>query len=164
MCDSLLNLIDVGTGGKLKINAILEPAWAPPKDIIITYFILDSSYKKYLEEARDALNEDVVEEEPLPTEQDLDGYVIQLKRDPHDDERTIKMIATTKEISNILPVKTTLDEDIYQMAIEAHRTQQKISIKRRLEKVGRFWYLRNPSNLKIEEEESRPEKALNKFK
>ena len=122
MCGSLSKVIDISEGGKLDINVILEPAYEIPKDIVHTRFILDSSYKKYLDEAQDALNDAEIEEEPLPTEQELEGYVIQLKRDPNDEERTIKLIATAKGASNILPVKTILNEEMYQIAIDAHRT------------------------------------------
>jgi len=163
MCGSLLNLIDIGGEGKLNVGVTLEPSWDIPEDIIITRFILDSSCKKYLEEARDALNEDQQEEEPLSDEQELEGIVLQLKRDPSEDERTIRLAAITKEIPEMLSVKTVLDEDMYQIAIEAHRTQQKISIKGSLERGKKFWLLRNPSNLKVIGKESRPEKALDHF-
>jgi hypothetical protein len=66
-------------------------------------------------------------------------------------------------IPDILRVKTVLDEEMYQIAIEAHKAEQKISIKGCLEKGKKFWNLKNPSNLKIIENESRPEKALDKF-
>jgi hypothetical protein len=164
MCESLSKLIDISEGGTLDINVILETTYKIPKDIVNTRFILDQSHRKYLEEARDALNDVETEEEPLPTEHELEGYVIQLKRDPNDKERTIKIIATAKSLSNILPVKTILNEEMYQVAIDAHRTQQKVSIFGILEKVGRFWYLKAPSNLRIIEERQRTEEPFEKFK
>lgn len=163
MCNSLSKLIDISEGGKLDISIVLEPAYEIPKDIVDTRFILDSSHKKYLDDAQTALNDAETEEEPLPTEQDLEGYVIQLKRDPSDEERTIKIIATAKGLSNILPVKTILNEEMYQVAIDAHRTQQKVSIIGILEKIGRFWYLKSPTSLRIIEDRPRIEKSLEKF-
>jgi hypothetical protein len=163
MCGSLSKLIDVSEGGKLGINVILESAYEIPKDIVHTRFILDSSYKKYLDDAQEALNDVEIEDDPLPTEQELEGYVIQLKRDPNDEERTIKLIATAKGVSNVLPVKTILNEEMYQVAIDAHRNQQKVSISGILEKIGRFWYLKKPSNLRIDEDRPRKEEPFEKF-
>jgi hypothetical protein len=163
MCSSISKLIDICEGGKLGINVELEPTYQLPKDIVDTHFIIDSSYKKYLDGAQDALNDVEIEEDPLSTELELEGYVTQLKRDPNDEERTIKIIATAKGLSNILPVKIILNEEMYQVAIDAHRTQQKISIVGTLERTGRFWYLKSPSNLRVAKELPRIEKFLGEF-
>jgi hypothetical protein len=159
MCDALINIIDVGMGNEVVVKSILEPVYSFP-DGILTEFILNPSNKYYLAEARDILMENA----PIEEEGVFYGYPEILKHPQEKAKGTIKL-----KCINIVPKRTVtitmeLNPSDYQRVIEAHRSDRDIKIKGVLDRIKGRYYLKDPQELEVLEEDSEePWYALGKF-
>ena len=145
MCTVLKDLIDVGTGTDLAISATLDPMYAVPGDLAID-LRLSPSAKTHLEAAAA-----ILEDAPPEGYAELNGYVTQLRCDAEKDggEMVIRMKALGIEGHEALPIKIVLDKKLYQMAIDAHKGNNKIRVEGMLERAGRGWILNRPKGLEV---------------
>ena len=149
MCDTLVDIVRIGLGNDLKFSTSLEPIF-PISEDIRTDTSLRPSSEGYLRKAADILKGKTSKEKG-----ELIGYVFQLRRKPEEEgekERVIRII-TVDEEGTPLPVTIKLDENSYQLAIDAHKKAKMIKVSGTLEKVKRTWYLNEPEGLKITEED-----------
>jgi hypothetical protein len=142
MCDTLIDIIEIGQNNDIKISTNLEPIWGIPENITTDVFITPYA-KVYLQEASEKLREENPEER-----RELKGHVFQLRRKPDEEENTIRVLAFDEE-GEPLPVIVKVDEASYQLAIDAHKFDKLIKIKGILTKIGRTWYLDNPEPIEI---------------
>lgn len=142
MCDTLVDIIDIGQNNDINISTCFEPVWGIPENIITDLSITPYA-RGYLEEASKTLRAENPEEK-----RELKGYVYQLTKKPEEEENTIRILASDDE-GEALPVKIILDKESYDRAIDAHKDYKLIRITGTLNKVGRLWYLDNPEKLDI---------------
>lgn len=159
MCDALISIIETGMGNAVIFNAILEPT-IPIPDGISTEFILKPSDRPYLKKAIDELKEEKDEEE----ERTFFGYVSLLKRPEEIEKGMIRLRSIDAENNITRNIMIELNPSAYHEAVNAHGKKMYIRIKGILERVGRRWFLRNPNNLEVLEDDSElPWKTLDKF-
>jgi len=142
MCDTLIDLIEIGQSNDINISTSLEPVWEIPENIITDPSITPYA-KVYLTEASDKLRGENPEEK-----RELEGYVYQLTRKPDEEENTIRLLAFDEE-KEALPVIIKLDAESYNLAIKAHAKSDLIRITGILKKDGRRWILDNIERLSI---------------
>lgn len=145
LCDTLVDLVKMGRGSSLNFSAYLEPMIRIPEDVS-TEITLSPSSEGYLVKASETLTGKIV-----PEVRELSGFVFELRKKPGkfaEKERFIRLMARTEE-RGILPVKIELDENSYQLAIEAHKRMKKVQVTGILEKIGRSWYLKEPEDFKM---------------
>ena len=143
MCDTLVEIIQIGIGTDINISAYLEPTWEIPNDIN-TNFILQTSSQPYLMEASDILKGENPEEEIT-----IEGYVYYLKSMPSVEENTIRMLTLDLEEVEKSVIINHLNEESYHKAIDAHSAGNKIRITGILQKLERTWHLTRPQRLEI---------------
>ena len=123
----------------------------PASDDLIeigTVYLPGSAYH-YLTEAAATLKEEVsepsrtIELEERPETQ-VRGTIIQLKSGKKDD-RTVTVLTEDRG-----PIHISLERETYQFACDAHRDSQPISVKGKLTKRGRSWYLEHPHDFVVE--------------
>lgn len=159
MCSALINIINVGMGNKVIVNAILEPTYPSPDDIS-TQFILSPSSEIYLQQARDALKEDASSAE----EKSFIGYVKLLTRPEEIEKGTIVLRTVNLELNRTLNIRMELNDSDYQLAVKAHSARKYIRVRGLLDKIGRRWILNNPNNMEVLEEDSElPWRTLDRF-
>ena len=142
MCDTLIDLIEIGQNSNINISTSLEPVWEIPENIITDPSITPYA-KAYLMEASEKLRGENPEEK-----RELEGYVYQLTRRPDEEENTIRLLAFDEE-NEALPVIIKLDAESYNLAIKAHEKSDLIRITGILKKDGRRWILDNIEGLSI---------------
>ena len=142
MCDTLIDIIDIGHSSDINISTSLEPVWEIPENIITDLSITPYA-RAYLMEASDKLRGENPEEK-----RKLEGYVYQLTRRPDEEENTIRLLAFDEE-KEALPVIIKLDAESYNLAIKAHEKSNLIRITGILKKDGRRWILDNIEGLSI---------------
>ncbi len=157
MCYVLIEMIDLGAGTDLGISADLDPMYAIPDDV--TTKIKLSAWSKSLLQAAAA----ILEEDPPQGQVELTGYVTQLRCDAEKGgaEMEIRMKAFGIEGHDAISVKMLLDERSYQLAIDAHKENNKIRIEGVLEKTGRGWTLNRPRRLEVMDRDYRGRKYKN---
>lgn len=141
MCDTLLDIIDIGIGNDLNISVNLEPMWPIPSDIH-TDISLQPSAKGYLIEAAEILKGDTHKEK-----RELVGYVFQLRKKPSEKENVVRIV--TLEEGGAIPITIKPDDDSYRLAIDAHKNSKMIRVTGILEKRGRTWYLDELEGIEI---------------
>lgn len=142
MCDTLIDIIDIGYGSDIKISTSFEPVWEIP-DSIITDLSITPYAKAYLVEASDNLRGENLEEKL-----ELEGYVYQLTSRPNIEEKTIRLLAFDEK-KEVLPVIAKLDAESYNLAIRAHENADLIKITGILKKDGRRWIIDNIESVSI---------------
>lgn len=141
MCDTLVDIVDIGIGNDLNISVNLEPMWSIPSDIY-TDITLKPSAKGYLIEASEILKGDTPKEK-----RELVGYVFELRKKPQERVNLVRIVIFEDE--GAIPVTINPDDDSYQLAIDAHKHSKMIRVTGILEKRGRSWYLDKPEGIKI---------------
>jgi len=141
MCDTLVDIVDIGIGNDLNISVDLEPMWPIPIDIH-TDISLQPSAKEYLIEAAEILKGDTPKEK-----RELIGYVFQLRKKPPEKENMVRIVILEEE--EAIPVTIKPDDDSYHLAIDAHKDYKMIRVTGILEKRGRTWYLDEPEGIEI---------------
>lgn len=141
MCDTLVDIVDIGIGNDLNISVNLEPMWPIPSDIH-TDISLQPSAKGYLIEAAEILKGDTHKEK-----RELSGYVFQLRKKPTEKENVVRIVILEEE--GAMPVTIKPDDDSYHLAIDAHKDHKMIRVTGILEKRGRTWYLDEPEGIEI---------------
>ena len=143
MCDTLIEIIDIGNSSDINIATSLEPVWEIPENIITDLSITPYA-KAYLMEASDKLRGETPEEK-----RELEGYVYQLTRRPNEEDNTIRLLAFDED-KEVLPVTIKLDAESYNLALKAHEKSDLIRITGILKKDGRRrWILDNIERLYI---------------
>jgi hypothetical protein len=145
MCETLVDIIKIGSGRSLNFSANLEPKVQIPEDVR-TDITLHPPSEGYLAQAAEKLMGEIIREK-----REISGFVFQLRKKPGEigeRERFIRLLTLTEDMGT-LPVTIQLDERSYQLAIDAHKRMKKIQITGILEKIGRRWYLNEPEGLKI---------------
>jgi hypothetical protein len=158
MCNALITIIEIGMSSNIIITPNLEPIWPIPAEVKDKYIINNLS-KYYLEKASE-----ILKGQPSEIERLLKGYILRLQRSEDEEEGTIELIVIDEDDPNInFRVKTKLEPDMYQMAIEAHRGKKNIRIRGMLKKLGSKWYLDSPSELEIINEDLDVDRSLDSF-
>lgn len=142
MCGALVDIIDAGKGNNVVINAILEPAYKPPSDIL-TEFTLTPRCKYYLEDAIETLKE---EQEPEKREGQWVGFPRLLDR-PERARRGLVKLEVADPVEGHIDIFIKLNESDYQFCAEANKERRSVQISGILEKDGKKWMLNDPSNL-----------------
>lgn len=156
MCNALIKIIEAGTGSSIGFSAILEHRIPAPEGIS-TNFLLKPGAKYYLEKAMDVLKEDDSELEERP----FFGYVSLLRRPEELERGLIRLRSIDSENNKTRDIRIELNPSDYQKAVVAHGKKRYIRIKGVLERKGKFWFLTDPNNLEVLEEDSElPWKAL----
>ena len=146
MCDTLVDIVRIGLGNTLNISVNLEPMWPIPSDIH-TDISLQPSAEGYLIEAAEILKGETPKEK-----RELIGHVFQLRKKPPEKENIVRII-TLDEEGEAIPVTIKPDDDSYHLAIDAHKDQKRIRVTGILEKIGRSWYLNEPTGIEIIKED-----------
>jgi len=141
MCNTLVDIVDIGIGNDLDISVNLEPMWPTPSDIH-TAISLQPSAKGYLIEAAKILKGDTHKEK-----RELSGYVFQLRKKPTEKENVVRIVILEED--GAMPVTIKPDDDSYRLAIDAHKDRKMIRVTGILEKRGRTWYLDEPEGIEI---------------
>lgn len=141
MCDTLINIVDIGIGNDLNISVNLEPMWAIPSDIH-TDISLQPSAKGYLIEASEILKGDTPKEK-----RELIGYVFELRKKPQEKINLVRIVILEEE--GAIPVTINPDDDSYQLAIDAHKHYKMIRVTGILEKRVRSWHLSEPEGMEM---------------
>jgi len=152
MCDTLIDIIDIGQNTDIKISTSLEPVWEIPETIITDMSVTPYAKGYLVEASRSLRSESLIQENP-EERCELKGYVFQLKKRPDEDERTIRIL-TIDDDGEFLPVVIKLDEDTYRSALHAHENSNLIKITGVLKKIGRTWILDDPEELRIVQNDS----------
>lgn len=160
MCNSLINILNVGGDSGININASLEPIYPIPKHINSS-FELPPHSKRYLEEAISLLQDD---NEPK-LEQELIGFPKILNRPKTEAGKGIfKLLTINMRDEKPITVLVELDEPLYQLVVDAHRDTNYIRITGDLHKIGTQWHLVNPRDLEVlEEDKTRMDKTLDQL-
>jgi hypothetical protein len=150
MCEDLADLIE-NTTDKIKFQVVWSPEWRPAPDILgSSTFEVRPNTLQTVSEAANSLRR---QETTLP--RTIVGRVIRLRSD-HDPSdlldttlpREINVIWENEEFGE-LSVRVILEPADYIKAVEAHKAGRKVSIRGLLEKIGRAWFLSQPSEFAV---------------
>lgn len=144
MCCALEDIIDAGNGNNVIINAILEPAYKPPSDVL-TDFTLTPKCKYYLDEAIEILKE---EKEQYIKEGQWSGFPRLFDRPESAQRGEIRLETIDVDMGHIF-IHINLNDNDYQICARANMEKKRIEISGVLERVGNKWILNDPNGLEV---------------
>jgi hypothetical protein len=150
MCDDFVELMDVVGGQSLGFEFSFSPEWRPAADVVSKAKVeLAPVHVELVKDASRRLRLREFDRNRVVT-----GRVVRLETevDPSDlfeaGEREIGIQWNTDEFGSIR-VRVTLSPGEYQTAVDAHGKGRTVSVKGLLDKVGRYWYLREPTDFSV---------------
>jgi uncharacterized protein (DUF2249 family) len=152
MCEDFAELIE-NTTDTIRFQVLWSPEWRPPPDLVGTStFEVHPNTLEIVSAAASSLRR---QETNLP--RTVVGRVIRLRSD-HDPSdlldtstpREINLIWESEEFGP-LNIRITLERSDYIKAVEAHKSGKEVSVRGLLEKVGRSWFLSQPTEFAVVE-------------
>ena len=138
LCDAVANLAKTGEGIEIDLF------WAPtrPSSISEHRFQFSQHSADILTEAAKSFRQN----EPSFDEHII-AHVVQLERDPDEFDGRALLLATRDE--RLVRIKVEFDRSVYDLAIEAHREQNTITVDGDIHRAGNSYELRNPRNIRV---------------
>lgn len=149
LCDALSGLI--GDGNGLEISLSWARTRPTPESRTLERF--DESEIEVLREAARLLRE----KEPRPNER-LEGFVTRLARDVNAIEGTVTLKALID--GDFKSVRVNLDPTLYEQAVNAHTSRQRLALEGDLERQGQRWRLVSPRHVEVLPEEDTEEDEI----
>jgi hypothetical protein len=151
MCDDFVDLIEATTTDRVIFEFALSPEWRAPTDVGRSLSLevksndveVTRAAAKQLRQQASDLNRVIV------------GRVVRLRSedDPSDllhptGAREVSVFWSDPEFGNVR-VKVLLPPEQYLAAVEAHKNGRQVSVKGKLEKLGRSWMLIEPNDFRV---------------